>query len=142
MEKTGFMKRRVEDKVEPEESYVAPGTKFVGNIVGPEGIRVSGHLKGNIRSEGLVWIQKEGKVEGNIKSRFAIIEGKLKGHIDSSEHVEIRADGHVVGNIQTDRIAVAEGSFFQGEIQMPGKEDEPIRFVEKRQDQSKMDSSD
>ncbi len=134
MEKTGFMKRRVEDKAGPEESFVAPDTKFTGNISGTEGVRISGHLKGNIQSEGLVWIQRGGKIDGNIKSQYAIIEGKLNGHIQSSEHVELRTDAHVVGNIQTAKIAIADGSFFRGEIHMPSKDDQPIRFVEKRQD--------
>ena len=134
MQNTGFKKRRVEDKVEPEESIVAPDSKFVGNISGTEGVRVSGYLKGNIQSKGLVWIQRGGKIDGNINSRYAIIEGELNGHTNALEHVELRTEAHVMGNIQTAKIAIAEGSFFRGEIQMPSKEDKPIRFVEKRQD--------
>lgn len=126
------MKRRLEDTADPEESSVAPGTRFVGTLSGTEGVRVSGLLKGNVQSEGLVWVQKGGKIEGNIKSRSAIIEGELKGNISSPEQVELRSEAHVVGNIQTSKIAIAEGSFFQGEILMPRKEDKPIRFVEKR----------
>lgn len=127
------MKRRLEDKVDPNESTIAPGTRFVGTVSGTEGIRVSGQLKGNVQSEGLVWIQKGGKIEGNIKSRSVIVEGELKGNINSPEQVELRSNAHVIGNIQTSRIAIAEGSFFQGEILMPRKEDEPIKFVEKRE---------
>jgi cytoskeletal protein CcmA (bactofilin family) len=133
MQKSGFMKRRLEDTVDPEESNVAQGTRFVGTLSGTEGVRVSGHLKGNVQSEGLVWIQKGGKIEGNIKSRSAIIEGELRGNINSPEQVELRSEAHVIGNIQTSKIAIAEGSFFQGEILMPRKEDKPIRFVEKRE---------
>jgi cytoskeletal protein CcmA (bactofilin family) len=136
MQKTGFMKRRTEDKLGPEESFVAPGTKFSGNIAGTEGVRVSGNLKGNIQSKGLVWIQRGGKIEGNIKSQNTIIEGELNGHINSPEHVELRTEAHVIGDIQTAKIAIAEGSFFQGKIHMPSKEDNPIRFVEKRQNLS------
>ena len=142
MQKKDFLKRRIEDKVGPLESFVAPGTKIIGNIIGTEGARVSGHLKGNIQSKGLVWIQRGGKIEGNIKSQYAIIEGELNGHINSPEHVEIRTEGHVIGNIQTAKIAIAEGSYFRGEIQMPSKEDKPIRFVEKRQDLSENDNLD
>jgi cytoskeletal protein CcmA (bactofilin family) len=134
MQKTGFMKRRIEDKVGLEESFVAPSTKFIGNISGAEGVRVSGHLKGNIQTKDLVWIQRGGKIDGNIKSQYAIIEGELNGHINSPEHVELRTEAHVIGNIQTTKIAIAEGSFFRGEIHMPSKEDKLIRFVEKRQD--------
>jgi cytoskeletal protein CcmA (bactofilin family) len=132
MQKTGLLKRRIEDMAGPEESFLAPGTKFIGNISGTEGVRVSGHLKGNIQSKGLVWIRKGGKIDGNIESQFTIIEGELNGHINSPEHVELRTESHVIGNIHTAKIAIAEGSFFKGEIRMPSKEDTPIRFAEKR----------
>jgi cytoskeletal protein CcmA (bactofilin family) len=133
MQKSGFIKRRLEDTADPAESHVAPGTRFVGTLSGTEGVRISGLLKGNVQSEGLVWIRKGGKIVGNIKSRSAIIEGELKGNIDSPEQVELRSEAHVIGNIQTSKIAIAEGSFFQGEILMPRKEDKPIKFVEKRE---------
>lgn len=136
MQKTGFMKRRIEDKAGPEESFLARGTKFIGDISGTEGVQVAGHLKGNIQSKGLAWIQRGGKIEGNISSRYTIIEGELNGNINSPEHVELRAEANVIGNIRTAKIAIAEGSFFQGEIHMPSKEDTPIRFEEKRQDLS------
>ena len=136
MQKTGFMKRRIEDKLESEDSLVARGSKFTGNISGTEGVRVSGHLKGNIKSKGMVWIQRGGKIDGNISSQYAIIEGVLNGHINSPEHVELRTEARVIGDIQTSKIAIAEGSYFQGKIHMPSKEDSPIRFVEKRQDQA------
>jgi cytoskeletal protein CcmA (bactofilin family) len=138
MQKTGLMKRRIEDKVGSEESFVAPGTKFIGSISGTEGVRVSGHLKGDIQSNGLVWIQRGGKIEGNIKSQFAIIEGELTGDINSSEHVELRSEARVTGNIHTAKIAIAEGSFFKGEIHMPSKEASPIRFAEKRDKKQNM----
>ncbi len=141
MQKSGFMKRRLEDKVDPEESSVAPGTRFTGTISGTEGVRISGHLKGNVKSEGLVRIQKGGKIEGNIQSRSVIIEGKLKGNINSPEQVELRSEAHVTGNIQTSKIAIAEGSFFQGEIIMPRKEDKPIMFVEKRENSGRDNNS-
>jgi len=133
MQKTAFKKKRLEDKVGLEESAVASGTRFKGTITGTEDVRVSGSLKGDVQSEGLVWIKRGGKIEGNIKSRYAIIEGELKGNIMSAEHVELRSEARVVGNIQTAKIAMAEGSYFHGEIHMPHEEDQPIRFVEKRQ---------
>lgn len=128
-----IIKRRVEDKIGTGESVIAASTKFKGTISGIESVRVAGQHKGNIKSDRLVWIHKEGSIEGNIDSRHVIIEGKLIGDIKGAEHVEIRAEAQVTGNIQTQKIAMAEGSFFKGEIQMPREVDKPIHFVEKRQ---------
>lgn len=126
-------KRRLEDKIGSGESIIAERTKFKGTVSGTESVRVAGRFEGNIKSEQLVWIQKEGSIKGDVDSRHVIIEGKLIGDIKGAEHVEIRAEAQVTGNIQTHKIAMAEGSFFKGEIQMPRDVDKPIHFVEKRQ---------
>lgn len=126
-------KRRLEDKIGDGESIIAASTNFKGTISGTESVRIAGQLKGNVKSERLVWIQQGGGIDGNIDSRHVIIEGKVIGDIMGAEHVEIRAEAQVTGNIQTHKIAMAEGSFFKGEIHMPRDVDKPIHFMEKRQ---------
>ena len=132
LKKKDNKKRRLEDKVGSTESIIAPGAKFKGIISGHASVRISGHFEGEINSEQLVWVEKEGRIDGTINSPFVIIEGEIKGNIESAEHVEFRTEGRVIGNINTAIITIAEGGFINGKIQMPRKEDKPISFVEKR----------
>jgi cytoskeletal protein CcmA (bactofilin family) len=126
-------KRRLEDKKGNDESVVAANAHLKGTISGIESVRVAGQIEGDVTSDRLVWIEGGGSILGNIRSLYVIIEGKLTGNITGAEHVEIRPEAHVSGNIQTLKIAMAEGSFFKGEIHMPRKVDKPTHFVEKRQ---------
>lgn len=126
-------KRRLEDKIGSDESVIAASSQMKGTISGIESVRIAGQIEGNVKSDRLVWIQKGGNMKGDINARHVIIEGKLTGNVKDAEHVEIRAEAHVSGNIQTHKIAMAEGSFFKGEIHMPQKVDKPIHFMEKRQ---------
>ena len=126
-------KRRLEDKIGSDDSVVAAKTKLKGTLSGIESARIAGKIEGDVKSDRLVWIQKGGHIKGNIDSRLVIIEGTLIGNIEGAEHVEIREKAQVTGNIQTQKIAMAEGSFFKGEIHMPRKVDKPTHFVEKRQ---------
>ena len=126
-------KRRLEDKIGSDDSVVAAKTKLKGTLSGIESARIAGKIEGDVKSDRLVWIQKGGHIKGNIDSRIVIIEGTLIGNIEGAEHVEIREKAQVTGNIQTQKIAMAEGSFFKGEIHMPRKVDKPTHFVEKRQ---------
>jgi cytoskeletal protein CcmA (bactofilin family) len=142
LKKKDDQKRRLEDKVGVTESIIAPGTKFKGIIIGHNNVRVFGYFKGKINCEQLVWVEKEGKIDGTIRSPFIIIEGQINGNIESAEHVELRTKGRVMGNIETNKIAIAEGSYFNGEIQRPGKEHKPISFVEKRTGKGQADSQD
>jgi cytoskeletal protein CcmA (bactofilin family) len=126
-------KRRLEDKKGNDESVVAADTQLTGTLSGIESIRIAGKIEGNVKSDRLVWIERGGAITGDIESLYVIVEGKLTGDITGAEHVEIRSEATVLGNIQTLKIAMAEGSFFKGEIHMPRKVDQPTHFVEKRQ---------
>jgi len=128
-----FKKKRLEDKIGPEESRIAAKTQLKGTLSGTESMRIAGHIEGDIQSGRLVWVEKGGNLKGDIDARHVIIEGTLKGNIKNAEQVEIRTEAHISGNIQTQKIAMAEGSFFEGAIHMPKNADETIHFVEKRQ---------
>ena len=132
MKKKDTKKSSLVEKVGSTESIVAPGTKFKGTIKGPDSVRISGHFEGKISCGRVVWVEKEGRVEGTINSPFVIIEGEIRGDIEGAEHVELRAEGRVFGNIYTDLIAIAEGGSFNGEIQMPRRKEKPTSLVERR----------
>jgi len=132
MPKKEDKKRRLEDKIGPIDSVIAANTTFKGKMSGQDSVQISGHLKGDIKCEQLVKIDEGGKVKGSINSTYVIIEGELNGNIESADYVEIREDARVVGNINSVNIAIAEGSFIQGEIMTPDKDKRPMSFVEKR----------
>lgn len=124
--------RRMEDNVQRLQSIIAPDTSFKGNITGQDDLIISGSLEGDIQSSGLVKVNKIGSIKGNITGRFIVFAGKLDGDIKKAEQVEIQPSARINGNITTTRLAIAEGSFLQGKIHMPPKQ-EPHRFVDKRQ---------
>ena len=115
------------------ESTIAASTQFKGKISGIESLHVLGRIEGEVKSEKSVRIHKGGTIKGDIECRRVIISGKLIGTIKAADHVEIRPEAHVTGNIQTDKIAIAEGSFFKGEIHTHQSPDKSIRFMDKRQ---------
>lgn len=124
--------RRLEDRVEFFESIIAPKSVLTGDITGEDGVRVSGTMNGSIDSRGLVRIDEEGSVTGNIKCPYVIVEGELSGDIQAAEHVELRSQAKMQGNIQTALIAIADGCVFEGQVAMEKSGREPIRFEEKR----------
>jgi cytoskeletal protein CcmA (bactofilin family) len=129
-------KRRLEDRAESPGSIIAPSTTFTGTIDGQDGVQVAGSFKGDIRSQGLVWIGSKGSVDGDVTAPFVIVEGAITGNIKTAEHVEFRSESRINGNVETKKLAIAEGSFFKGEIKMSSRKEQPIHFVEKRKPQN------
>jgi cytoskeletal protein CcmA (bactofilin family) len=126
-------KRRLEDKVQPNYSIIASQSSFIGNVKGKDDFLISGRLEGNVECKGMVRLSPGGQVQGDIHGKFVIIEGEINGNINRAVQVEIRESGCIKGNITTEKLAIAEGSFFQGKINMSQKGDKPTRFVEKRE---------
>lgn len=126
-------KRRLEDKVQPNYSIIASQSSFLGNIKGKDDFLISGRLEGNVNCKGMVRLSPGSQIQGDIDGKYVIIEGELNGNIKKAVQVEIRESGHIKGNITTEKLAIAEGSFFQGKINMPQKEDKITHFVEKRE---------
>jgi cytoskeletal protein CcmA (bactofilin family) len=145
MKKKKDEQRRLEDKAGSILSIIAPSTKFKGTLSGSDSLLIAGHLKGEIKCESLVRVDRGGKIQGIINSPYVIVEGEVNGDIMSAEHVELRAGARVVGNINTIKIVMAEGCILQGEVQMPREGDKPFVFVEKRKNeegkQNKVSSS-
>lgn len=140
MPKREDKQRRLEDRIGPIESVIASKTTFKGKIKSEDSVQISGNFRGDIKCEQLVKINKGGKIKGTIDSTYVIIEGELDGNIETADYVEIRAEGRIVGNINTADIAIAEGSFIQGEIKMPDKDEGPLSFVEKRGEEEQQET--
>ena len=142
MKKKEDKQRRVEDKTGSILSIIAPSTKFKGTLSGSDSVLIAGHFKGEINCEGLVRVDREGRVQGIINSPYIIVEGEITGDIMSAEHVELRAGARVIGNINTVKIVMAEGCTIQGEVQTPREGDKPFVFVEKRKSGNQQDNQD
>jgi cytoskeletal protein CcmA (bactofilin family) len=124
--------RRVDDRAGPIESMIAQETTIQGNLRSAHGIRIMGSVEGDIESRGRAKIEKGGRVQGNITAADVVVNGALEGHIEAAGQVELGPESRMSGNINAAKIAIAEGSFFQGDIKMFRGDDRPVSFVEKR----------
>jgi cytoskeletal protein CcmA (bactofilin family) len=124
--------RRIEDRAEPVESVLAPGTTLEGTLRGPHGLRVLGTVEGDVECGGRVRIEPGGRVSGNIKAVDVVVNGALEGDIEATGQVELGREGRMTGDIKAAGLAIAEGCVFQGKIDMSRPGREPVKFVEKR----------
>ncbi len=126
---------RLEDRMGRKASVIASGAHFKGVISGQDSVRICGYFEGEIKIDGLVWIEKAGKMAGSVTAPYVIIEGEMEGDVVSARHIEIRREGRIRGDIKSDIIAIEEGSSVEGEMRMSAKAgDNPAPFIEKRKD--------
>jgi len=93
-------------------------TAFEGKLSFHGTVRIDGHFKGEISSDGTLVIGEHGIVEANVNSSTVIISGEVRGDIKAGLSIEIMANGKVYGNIFTPSLIIHEGVVFEGGCRM------------------------
>ncbi len=93
-----------------------------GELSGSEDIYVDGQLEGSIQLPGnSVTVGPNGRVKANITAKNLTVGGTLDGNVHASERTELRKTAVVNGDVQTRRIAIEEGAYFKGKLEILGE---------------------
>ena len=102
-------------------SVLGPTLRFRGELSAQEDLIVQGSVDGSITHTQSLTIGTDGTMRGDVRARVIVIDGKVDGDLYATESVTIRATAKVKGNVFAPRVAITEGAFFQGQIEMqPG----------------------
>ena len=101
----------------PEFAHIGKSVVIKGELSGSEDLYVDGVVEGTIELQGnnLV-IGPNGRVHANVNAKGVVVQGKLEGDIRASERAELRKSAVAVGDIYTQRIAVEDGAYFKGKV--------------------------
>src|SRR6202022_4683363 len=102
----------------PRASVLGPTLRFRGELSAQEDLIVQGSVEGSITHTQNLTIGTDGSMTGNIRARVIVIDGKVDGDLYATESVNIRATAKVKGTVFAPRIAIQDGAFFQGQVEM------------------------
>src|SRR6266700_2689495 len=90
-----------------------------GELSGSEDIYVDGQVDGSIQMSGnSLTIGPNGRVHANVSAKSVTVGGSLEGNIQATERTELRKTAVVNGDVQTQRIAIEEGAYFKGKLEI------------------------
>ncbi|MBZ5562398.1 MAG: polymer-forming cytoskeletal protein [Acidobacteriia bacterium] len=90
-----------------------------GDLTGSEDLLVEGQFDGTINlREHCLTIGARGQVKAEIQATRVIIEGSVTGNITARERIEIRKTGRVMGDLVAPGIAIEDGAYFKGSIEI------------------------
>jgi len=94
------------------------GTTFEGKLIFHGAIRIDGHFKGEIISDGTLVVGQEGMIEADMQLSYVVISGEVHGNILADQRVDLKAPAKVFGNIQAPVVVIDEGVIFEGTTRM------------------------
>jgi cytoskeletal protein CcmA (bactofilin family) len=99
------------------QTFLGRSAVVEGELSGKEDLLIEGRLDGNIHlEEYCLTVGAQGQVKAEIHARQVIVHGSVDGNIFASEKIEIRKTGHVVGDLLAASVAIEEGAYFKGSI--------------------------
>jgi cytoskeletal protein CcmA (bactofilin family) len=110
-----------------EFAHIGKSVIIKGELSGSEDLFVDGVVEGTIelRNNNLV-IGPNGKVKANVHAKGVVVQGKLEGDIRASQRAELRKTAVAVGDVFTQRIAIEEGAYFKGKVDIQQEAAKPI----------------
>jgi len=114
-----------------EFAHIGKSVRIKGDLSGSEDIYIDGQVEGSIQLSGnSLTVGPNGRVRANVTAKNVTVGGALDGNIQTSERTELRKTAVVNGDVQTRRIAIEEGAYFKGKLEiLPESKTQPVSGV-------------
>ncbi|MGE0553690.1 MAG: polymer-forming cytoskeletal protein [Gemmatimonadales bacterium] len=99
-------------------SIVAPDLVVSGDLTADGVIRIEGRVTGNVSAGQQILLSEGGVVEGDMKTREAVLGGEVRGSVTAEERIEVQPTAVVHGDLATPRLLVQEGGRVNGAVRM------------------------
>mgnify|MGYP000847388823 CR=1 FL=1 len=119
----------------PIKSLIASGTVITGDIAFADGLRVDGHILGNLTASkdtpSLLVISETAIIMGEIRADHVIINGAVQGQIVAAELLELQPKAKIEGDVSYKALEMHQGAVISGQLKplaMQG-DDKPILIL-------------
>ena len=113
-------KRHASIEVSKLSSLIAPGVEIAGDVIITDGVRVDGHIEGNVLAKkdtrGLLVLSEKGSIHGTVKVYDAVVNGTICGDLEVEHFLELQANARVTGNITYRQLQLECGATIDGRL--------------------------
>lgn len=106
--------------VDTIDTLIGQKAVFKGDLEFTGGLRVDGHIKGNViakdESNSTVVVSEAGEIEGNITVPHVVVNGTINGNIKSSGRVELQAKSRINGDVHYKAVEMELGASINGNL--------------------------
>ncbi|WP_153102008.1 bactofilin family protein [Paraburkholderia hayleyella] len=101
-------------------TLIAHDVHLCGDLQFSEGLRMDGHIEGNVTgkpgSQTLLVLSDHGSIDGNVHGYDIVVNGRIVGDVIADHFVELQANAHVIGNIYYQQLRLDCGAVVDGKL--------------------------
>lgn len=129
-----FKKDKSNTKSNRIDTLIGHGTEINGDISFAGGLRIDGHINGNIDTEhdepAVLTLSEQGCIQGEIKVPNLVINGTIIGNVYSTSHIELAPKAKIQGNVYYRLLEMSMGAEVNGQLIRITENDEEITNIE------------
>jgi cytoskeletal protein CcmA (bactofilin family) len=102
------------------DSLIGAGTRIEGDVYFIGGLRIDGHVKGNVVAESedpsMLVISEQARVEGQISVTHLVVNGVIDGPVHARDMLELQPKARLTGNVQYRTLEMHHGAIVDGTL--------------------------
>jgi cytoskeletal protein CcmA (bactofilin family) len=102
------------------DTLVGQNTEIKGDLSFTGGLHIDGAVRGNVTategSDSSMTLSENGKVEGEVRVPYIIVNGEVHGDVYASEKIELAARARIKGDVYYNLLEMAMGAAVNGSL--------------------------
>lgn len=115
------------------DSLIGVSTRIEGNLHFKGGLRIDGHVKGNVIAEAgvssMLVISEQARIDGEVSAGHIVVNGEINGPVFSSELIELQTKARIAGDVHYKALEMMNGALVTGKLtheQLLDNANEPV----------------
>ncbi|MBI3285897.1 MAG: polymer-forming cytoskeletal protein [Burkholderiales bacterium] len=102
------------------DSLIGAATVIEGNLHFKGGLRVDGHIRGNVVADSelssMLVISEQARIDGEVRAAHVVVNGAINGPVFSSELLELQAKARISGDVHYKTLEMQGGAMVTGKL--------------------------
>jgi cytoskeletal protein CcmA (bactofilin family) len=102
------------------DSLIGAGTIVRGDVVFEGGLRVDGHVVGNVTAAdgnpATLVVSEQARIEGKVDVSHVVINGQVHGPVRAADYLELQPKARVLGDVAYKTLEMHVGAVIQGRL--------------------------
>ncbi|MFZ6816828.1 bactofilin family protein [Undibacterium sp. Ji22W] len=102
------------------DSLIGSSTSIEGNIHFKGGLRIDGHVKGNVIAESgttsILVISEQAVIDGEVRAGHVVVNGVINGPVFSTELIELQSKARISGDVVYKALEMMNGALVSGKL--------------------------
>lgn len=102
------------------DSLIGISTSIEGNVYFKGGLRIDGHIKGNVIAEAsvssMLVISEQVRIDGEVRAGHVVVNGEINGPVYSSELIELQTKARISGDVHYKALEMMNGALVTGKL--------------------------